>query len=75
MTSSRRDLLKGGLLMTAGALVPNAIAGAQEAVRRPQSRRSPSALPVSIRTSSASSSSPATASSTAPASCSISSRR
>jgi ankyrin repeat protein len=32
MTSSRRDLLKGGLLMTAGALVPNGIAGAQDAV-------------------------------------------
>ena len=29
MTPSRRDLIKGGLLMTAGALVPNALAGAQ----------------------------------------------
>src|SRR6185503_20864893 len=29
MTRSRRDLLKGGLLMTAGAFVGSAIAGAQ----------------------------------------------
>ena len=74
MTSSRRDLLKGGLLMTAGALVPNAIAGAQDAA--PAAKPAvPSVLPGSIRTSSASSSSPATAISIAPASCSISSRR
>jgi hypothetical protein len=31
MTRSRRDLLKGGLLMTAGAFVSGAIAGAQTA--------------------------------------------
>lgn len=31
MTLSRRDLIQGGLLMTAGALVPNAVAGAQTA--------------------------------------------
>jgi hypothetical protein len=32
MNPSRRDLIQGGLLMTAGALVPNALAAAQAAV-------------------------------------------
>lgn len=35
MTRSRRDLLKGGLLMTAGAFVANAIAGAQTPTTAP----------------------------------------